>query len=133
MYLALNDDEWIGNYKYFTEQEMTCKCKCGLLPKHSFMISLDDLREEVGFPLPVTGGARCPTHNNRVSTTGVNGPHTLQVASDIRVYGERAYILLKTALKLGFTGIGINQKGTLYSRYLHLDKVTNNRPRIWSY
>jgi len=133
MYLAMNDDEWVGNYKYFTEQEMTCKCGCGLLPKHSFMESLWELRDDVGFPLPITSGARCGEYNNKVSFTGFTGPHTLQVASDIRVYGERAYVLLKAALKLGFSGIGISQKGTLYSRYLHLDKVTSNRPRIWSY
>ena len=48
---------------------------------------------------------------------------------------ENAYNLLKIAFTVGFTGIGVNQKGG--ARFLHLDTIDNspNRPRptIWSY
>jgi len=43
--------------------------------------------------------------------------------------------VLREALILGFTGIGINQKGT--GRFLHLDLLPNlllhPRPTVWSY
>ena len=48
---------------------------------------------------------------------------------------EDALKLLELAIKLGFTGFGINQKGS--SRFIHLDTLENSsarpRPTIWSY
>jgi zinc D-Ala-D-Ala carboxypeptidase len=35
------------------------------------------------------------------------------------------------ALEAGFTGIGVQQKGT--GRFLHLDTLENLRPTVWSY
>lgn len=36
-------------------------------------------------------------------------------------------------MMLGFTGIGINQQGDPAGRFIHLDFLETNRPRIWSY
>ena len=62
-------DTWQGNYEGFTEAEMGCKCGCGGLPRHSFMVRLVKLRKAVRFiykvPFPVTSGFRCKKHNAR--------------------------------------------------------------------
>lgn len=103
----------------------------------SFILTLDDLRTRLGFPLHISSGYRCPWHNDQVSTTGFNGPHTTGRAADVLISGEGAFRLV-TQSSLGgwFTGIGINQKGPHDKRFIHLDDLTapdHPRPRVWSY
>jgi zinc D-Ala-D-Ala carboxypeptidase len=101
----------------------------------SFVLRLDELRERVNRPLTVLSGYRCPEHNNVVSSTGLEGPHTKGVAADIQCAGAGAHSLLTSALVLGFVGIGVQQKGgEMGARYLHLDMVLDGpRPNVWSY
>ena len=54
-----------------------------------FMRMLQTLRDEMQGPLKVSSGFRCEDHNQMVSTTGRNGPHTLAKATDILISGER--------------------------------------------
>jgi zinc D-Ala-D-Ala carboxypeptidase len=125
--------------KYFKTEEF--KCKCGICDSTGnemnpiFISRLNDLREIVGFPLIVSSGYRCPKYNNKVSTTGEKGPHTTGKAVDFSVNGENAYHVLRTALEIGFSGVGIKQNGI--SRFIHLDILTERegypRPRVWSY
>ena len=118
-------------WKYFKLEEFACKC-CGENKISSVLIDkLDTLRATVCFPLIVTSGYRCPAHNASISYTGEDGPHTTGLAVDLRVDRKQAYDLLKVALELGFTGIGVQQKGN--ARYLHLDLLKDGRPTIWSY
>ena len=60
------------------------------------------------------------------------GAHASGQAADVACNGQEAYKLLKLALELGFTGIGVNQKGG--GRFIHLDTLTQPpRPNVWSY
>lgn len=118
---------------HFTAKELQCKCGCGMLPAQDFMDKIERLRVSCGFSMPVTSAARCPEHNARVSGTGRTGPHTTGRAIDLAVDRERAYMVLVAALNMGFTGIGIQQKGA--SRFIHLDDLpfAQGRPTVWSY
>ena len=121
-------------YPNFSKEEMACKCGCGGLPEHSFMRRLQALRDTVGFPLPVTSGFRCPEYNNQVSSTGRHGPHTTGRAVDLGVSRRKAYEVVDECFGLGFTGIGVAQKGG--GRFVHLDDLeipAYPRPTIWSY
>lgn len=126
-------------WKHFTRNEFACKGKdcCGgtNLTENDFIDLLDELREQCGFALPVTSGYRCPQHNSKVSHTGFTGPHTTGRAVDFGVRGDRAYKLVELAIRMGFTGIGVNQKGD--ARFVHLDDLPNApgqpRPTCWSY
>jgi uncharacterized protein YcbK (DUF882 family) len=131
-------DAWQGNYKYFTEAEMTCKCGCGGLPKHSLVRELDILREAFGRPLIVSSGFRCPAHNIKVAGTGAKGPHTTGLAVDIRISGRDLFELLGLIHDHRFTGIGLKQHGLWTGRYIHLDIIKVNskdypRPSVWTY
>lgn len=119
------------HFKLETDPKLACSCGCGMLPEQDFMNKVEQLRMSVGFPLTVTSAARCPEYNSKVSTTGRTGPHTTGRAIDLGVSGSQAYYLVSAALNMGFTGIGINQKGN--GRFIHLDDLTNPRPAIWSY
>lgn len=118
----------------FSNAELACKCGCGLLPPRAFMNKVQALRDAYGKPMHVASAARCPTHNAKVSSTGLDGPHT-KGAIDVEVRGGDALQLVGFALQHGFTGIGVSQKGA--SRFIHLDDLPNGpgcpRPWIWSY
>ena len=106
-----------------------------MLPAQDFMDKVEALRVRVGFALPVTSAARCPKHNRVVSGTGDDGPHTTGRSIDFGISRQRAYTVMREAFALGFTGIGVQQKGD--SRFLHLDDLPDApgqpRPTIWSY
>lgn len=118
-------------WPHFTKFEMACKC-CGEVNMDpGFMDKLESLRSAVGFGLAVNSGYRCSKHNLETSDTGTSGPHTTGKAVDLDVNRAQAFLVLKAALALGFTGIGVSQKGP--SRFLHLDTLEDGRPTIWSY
>lgn len=99
-----------------------------------FLQKLDSIREEYGQPIIVSSGYRCATYNNKISSTGVGGPHTRGRAVDIPCHGEEAIRLIRIALRNGMTGIGVKQNGTHSKRFIHLDDLEEGvRPTIWSY
>ena len=93
----------------------------------AFIEKLDETRESLGIPFPITSGYRCPEYNNEVSSTGFAGPHTTGQAADIALSRLNARKAL-TALSMRFGGIGINQRGD--GRFIHVDDLS---PRIWTY
>ena len=123
-------------WRYFNLADFNCK-HCGANKmSREFITQLDELRRRCGFTLIVTSGYRCPVHNQRVSTTGPNGPHTTGQAVDLGVSRQRGHDVLRHAMAMGvFTGVGVQQKGV--SRFLHLDTLQEPqhapRPTVWSY
>jgi len=124
----------VDHGEFFKRQELQCK-HCGECEMdRAFMDKLDHLRYCFGKPIILNSGYRCPEYNNKISTTGLNGPHTTGKAIDIRVYGEHAWEILKFAIILEFKGIGVSQKGSYNSRFIHIDKLKHDgRPWVWSY
>jgi len=124
-------------WPHFSQAELQCRhCgQCRMPP--AFLDRLERLRGVFGLPLVVSSGYRCPAHNAAVSTTGPHGPHTTGRAVDLLVHGADALDLLDAALRLGFVGIGVQQKGPHAGRFLHLDDLQDapGQPRatMWSY
>lgn len=121
---------------FFKLSEFTCKCGCGQNKMDPQTLNrFDTLRAQFGKPLIVTSGYRCPEHNAKVSSTGRTGPHTTGQAADFAVDRVDAHKLLQIALTMGFTGIGVQQKGG--GRFIHLDTLSSlqatPRPTVWSY
>lgn len=127
--------------RYFTPDEFACRCgECdsdGAEMDLGFLWKLDQLRTRLKQPLIITSGYRCPAYNDRISTTGIAGPHTTGKASDIGISGKQAHRLLQLAVLGGwFSGIGIHQRGPHEERFIHLDTLTlpaHPRPRVWTY
>lgn len=129
-------EKWdIVRWPRFKPDEFTCRCGCGSNEMDAqFIDKLQSIRNEINYPMLVTSGYRCPDYNQEVSSTGPHGPHTTGKACDIAIAGNYTYRLLFAAFKAGMTGIGIKQKGSIASRFIHLDTlVTPPRPNIWSY
>ena len=95
---------------------------------------LEPVRAKFDKPVTITSGYRSVLHpaEAKKKTPGV---HNEGVAADVAVSREDAYKLLLIAFQIGFTGIGVQQKGT--GRFIHLDTSTGSsrspRPTVWSY
>jgi zinc D-Ala-D-Ala carboxypeptidase len=123
-----------GGWPHFSAAEMACR-HCGrLCMDPGFMRRLELLRGEFGRPMPVSSGYRCPAHDGAIGGAGV---HPTGHAVDVRLHGESAYRLVALAIRRGFTGIGLNQRGPVAGRFVHLDDCPRGgdkpRPRIWTY
>lgn len=117
---------------YFSQDELRCKCGCGVYYfNEKALDTLNSIRRDCGFALPVSSGYRCTNHPvERVKSQA--GAHTLGVAVDISVNRDRAHRLLESALAHGVPRIGVNQKGD--QRFIHLDWAENlPSPTVWSY
>ena len=101
-----------------------------------FINKLNKLRDIYGKPMTISSGFRDETHPvEAMKKDPKGGAHVSGKACDILVDRKDAFKLLSLAFLVGFTGIGVNQKGG--SRFLHLDTIENYasrpRPTIWSY
>ncbi len=126
----------------FTPEEVASKGNGEVLLVEDFIDRLQGLRGLAASELQdprfrIRSWYRDPEHNNKVSKSGFDGPHTKGVAVDIGCHGFLAYWILSNAAKFGFTGIGVKQKGPKASRFIHLDTLGEAykapRPTVWSY
>lgn len=125
---------WSRYAPYFTEAEFKCKHTGLCEMNEQFMDKLLELRKEFDKPMRISSGYRDKRHPIE-AVKSTSGAHSTGNACDIAVSGEDALQILRLALSLGFTGIGIQQKGS--ARFIHLDDLPNSknftRPTIWSY
>lgn len=72
--------------KNFNSEEFRCRCrKCsedGTKISMELISKLQVVRREMGIPIVVTSGIRCPAHNKREGGV-VNSAHTKRLAADI--------------------------------------------------
>jgi zinc D-Ala-D-Ala carboxypeptidase len=134
-------EEWPQErWPNFSPDELRCKETGELVLCEDMMDALQQLRWALGSPLVITSGYRSPSHSieaAKIAKGGPGGAHTTGKAVDIACDRAFAYQVLSSALRAGFTGIGVQQKGD--GRFLHLDYIRPGdgfhvpRPSIWSY
>lgn len=112
--------------KNFSYKELMCKCGCEQLELNTNLLNkLQLLRDLCGFPLVITSCYRCSKHPEEAKKEHP-GMHNKGIAVDIaKPQGEKAYTILKLAIQLGFTGIGVS------NRFIHLD--LRDSPSVWGY
>lgn len=119
-------------YKFFTDDELRCRCGCGKMEMNSrFMGLVIEMRLELDTPFNVTSAYRCPQYNQQVSSTGVRGPHTYGRALDIAAGSSLKSQILTAALARGMTRFGIGKN------FIHIDDLGRDEgfPAgvIWTY
>lgn len=130
----MSDSPW-ANFPY---AELRCRCgQCGSTGREmnpAFMDLVQQLRDLYGRPMALSSAYRCPRHPAEMNKAAP-GEHCDGLAVDVLCRSAEALKLLSLALTLGFTRIGVNQKGV--SRFLHLGMAPAGRhlpsPTIWSY
>ena len=99
---------------------------------------LQALRTKLARPLVITSGYRCRQHPVEAAKQSGPGAHSTGHAVDIRAIGSEAIVIVREALQLGFTGVGISQRAG-QPRFVHLDDCPVGiesgivRPMMWSY
>ena len=112
--------------RYFELEEFNCQHTGNNEMKPEFLEKLDALRHVCAFPFVITSGYRDPSHPIEAAKE-IPGTHAQGIAADIRVVSSnKRFRLIKEALKLGFTGIGIDPA------FIHLD-IRASSPVIWTY
>ena len=118
---------------YFTDKrgndELECKCGCGVTVDEVFRIKLNVARHTAGVPFRITSGARCVAHNKHVGGS-VTSSHVKGIAADIAfVDNTHLAVLVHNLTKAGFTRFGVNTKRL----FIHIDTDSNKPDAIWSY
>lgn len=115
-------------YPNFSKDEFNCHETGENDMQHEFMMRLQQLRTAYAKPMIISSGYRSPRHSIEARKANP-GTHAQGIAADILVRGPDAIRLLEMAIRMGFNGIGVQQKGD--GRFIHLD--TRDIPAIWSY
>ena len=113
--------------KHFTESEFNEFEKMN--PK--LLEKLDQLREAYGYPIKLTSTYRSPDHPIEAKKTKP-GEHAYGAAVDIAcVGGEATFKLVKAAIEVGFTRIGVSRK----NNFVHVGVGYDGAPpiTIWTY
>ena len=104
--------------EHFSREEMMCHCGCEYdACDPSLLAGLEILRANIGKPITVTSGTRCPLHNQKVG--GEPGSyHVKGQAADIQVAGMTARNLYMMAYAIPqFRGFGVDDQRAM----LHVD------------
>jgi hypothetical protein len=125
--------------EYFHDDELACRCGCGLLPPNGAVERLYALRVLLLRTIQVSSAARCRKHNKKEGGKpgSIHMPPSMRTAT-AAVYGGGAFdIIADTALQIqiisyglrcGFTGFG------LAKNYIHIDDaVRPNGLTYWRY
>lgn len=136
MEVIRSSDQWQEKWKNFNADEFKCKGSGELKISSIVLDFVQAYRDEIGEGVTITSGYRSPEHNNSISSTGLDGPHTTGMAVDIATDTKSQYKLLNFALNYEPkpSGIGIAKTFT------HLDWLTSDvdekysvRPNVWKY
>lgn len=119
--------------KYFSHEELKCRC-CGQNKMDDqFLKRLDGFREDLGEPMVVTSGYRCDKYNKKVGGVDFSA-HTRGVAVDIAVTDSnlryeliRVILSKKCDLYADAITIGIN------SNFVHIEMYHRLVPIIFLY
>jgi uncharacterized protein YcbK (DUF882 family) len=113
--------------KYFNESEFS---NFEMMDK-KLLTMLDSLREAYGYPIKLTSTYRSPDHPIEAKKKAP-GEHAYGAAVDIAsVGGEKTFKLVKAAIEVGFTRIGVSRK----NNFVHVGVGYSGAPPItlWTY
>lgn len=121
--------DW-SKYPNFSKSEFDCKHTAENEMQIEFMDKLQKLRNVYGKSMRITSGYRSTKHPIEAKKTHSNGEHTQGNCADIACdNGTDRFRLIKIALEVGFTRIGIAKN------FIHLGIGGKGLPNyvIWDY
>lgn len=122
-------EQW--RWKNFSRGKLACQ-HCGEEGvTEAFMDVLQGLRDELGIPLIVNSGYRCPQHPIEAAKAQP-GEHSYGECADIRIANPAAKKLVDAAVIAGVPRIGISQAAGK-PRFIHIGISTTLPEAIWSY
>jgi len=112
---------------YFSPEELTCRCGCGLnIVSGKLVVLMNRVREKFGEPIIVTSGSRCKKHNKKVGGSATSS-HLDGLAMDCRMplpAGKRHKLV---ELLFRFQRIGLSKE------FFHVDIDPAKKQALWFY
>jgi uncharacterized protein YcbK (DUF882 family) len=114
--------------QHFSTSEFTCKDGCGWSTVDPSLVDLlERVRALKKRPVRIVSGRRCPPHNVAVGgslrSRHVHGDG-VDIPADLRLTKAEA-------LRVGFTGIGVNLMG--YVTHVDIRPLKGHGPIVWRY
>ena len=107
------------DYKSFSEWEFRCAYTGKNRMRPEFIDILQQIRNTYGKPMVISSGYRDFTHPLERAKEDP-GEHTYGCAADILVWNQDAMELFDIAFHYGIRRLGLNQIGSLNSRFIHI-------------
>jgi zinc D-Ala-D-Ala carboxypeptidase len=122
--------------KNFSREELQCSFSGECEIEEDALKRLQALRDEWGKPMKLSSAYRSAQHpRERTKPNGPGHHHGVNgnggQAFDVLIAGEDVPPFIALAIKHGFRGIGVNQKGEWNQRFIHID--TRDKYACWSY
>ena len=116
----------------FSSSEFTCKCGCGLdKVSPTFLWKLNQIRDEVGFPMAVTSGCRCEQHNKNEGGEDNSDHLCLPACEGVDIIANNSWVrdrIIEASYK-----VGIRRRGVAKT-FVHLgDRQRNPQGVLWVY
>ena len=115
------------NYRHVKASEGACNCGCGHNLDHRLYVFLDEIRDEYGQPIRITGPARCITRNAEVGgvptsqhvsgmACDITGGDLVTLVDILKRHSDEIFQLIYYKSKR-FVHIGLKDKGKLGFTY----------------
>jgi len=115
---------------HFSEEELRCRCGCGLLLFDTkTMAGIEYMRARYDRPGHVLSGTRCPKHNASVGGVG-DSQHLYGKAVDIYFDDIPVDSMIKAARMAGFTRIGAYYDSN--PPFVHVDSAEDAPQEEWN-
>ena len=126
----------VSESKNFSREELKCSFSGECEIEEDALQKLQALRDEWGKPIKLSSAYRSAENpRERTKKTGPGYHHGVNgdggQAFDVLIAGEDVPPFIALAIKHGFKGIGVNQKGEWNQRFIHID--TRDKYACWSY
>ena len=126
----------VESSKNFSRDELKCSFSGECAIEEDALEKLQALREEWNKPIRLSSAYRSNSHpRERLKPNGPGYHHGKNgnggQAFDCLIAGEDVVPFIALAIKHGFRGIGVNQKGEWNQRFIHID--TRQKYACWSY
>ena len=136
--MSEEDFSYVTSSVHFREDEFACSHTGLARMNPEFVTVLEQIRVAYGKPMKLSSAFRDATHpvEAKKGDRAGTGDHCRGSAVDVLVSGAEALQLIKVAQECGIDRIGIAQKGSHSSRFVHLglsDPEAGKGPAIWSY
>lgn len=117
---------------HFKSSEFECKCGCGLNKvDRRFLWKLNQMRDEIGFPMIVTSGCRCEQHNKDEGGEDNSDHLCLPVCEGVDILANNSWVrdkIIEASYKVGISRRGIAKT------FIHLgSRRTNPQGVLWVY
>lgn len=116
--------------EYFKDNELSCRCGCGVMPDRNALEFLYVLRILYGKPIKIRSAARCRAHNKdeggKDNSRHITDDIRKGTAFDIGIPPADEVLVLGLAIVAGFTGVGVKNND-----FIHIDR--RETPAFWTY